>query len=688
MQGGGTPRRSILQGAASLVELDGRPLLVAFATCGGAALYFSLSFEPDFAVILGAAGSFFALWFAARRWWTSDVAIAAVLVCFGLSLGAAAAGARARLVAAPVMLGEAGPAMLEGWVQEVEPGRRGVRLLIQVHSIAGMSEDEWPEFVRVTHTSRLEVSPGRFVRCWSVLRPPPSPALPGEYDFRRQAWFEQLEAVGYVQGRCRGGVLGAPGGSVQKLALGLGALRRNLALDVNDAAGARAGGFAAALVAGDRSFMRPEDADALRATGLAHMLAISGLHLSIVGGLVFLIVKRALVLIEPLALRVAVQKPAAIVALVACLACLAYLIISGASVATQRAFIMAAIVFGAVIFDRAAISLRTFAIATMAVVLLQPESLITPGFQMSFAATGALIAAYEVWRNHRSSREKVLGPIAFSWASIGVTSVVAGLATMPFALFHFDRASPIGFAANLAAMPVVTFFTAPSAALAFLLAPFGLSDVGLRLFGYSLELVLAIAHFFSRFSGEVAGTDQPMPESSLMLAPAALGAFIALSGRLRLLMGSGLVVAALGAWTMSPRMVAHWSPSGDLFLASPSGAIVRVHLLNGGGLAPLRFSEVDDAICADTDCEFETASGLAIQVHNADPLTVCFAAPVPQPAASGAPGQSAAPPGKLCWTRSDISRDGARTLYLDGRTLKEEHAISCGPRPWNGCAPT
>lgn len=151
---------------------------------------------------------------------------------------------------------------------------------------------------------------------------------------------------------------------------------------------------------------------------------------------------------------------------------------------------MAAIVFGAVIFDRAAISLRTFAVAMMAVVLLQPEYVATPGFQMSFAATGALIAIYEVWRNHRSCRETVLGPIAFSWASIEVTSVVAGLATMPFALFHFDRASPIGFAANLAAMQIVTFFSAPPAALAFLLAPFGLSDVSLRLFRYSLELVL------------------------------------------------------------------------------------------------------------------------------------------------------------------------------------------------------
>lgn len=144
---------------------------------------------------------------------------------------------------------------------------------------------------------------------------------------------------------------------------------------------------------------------------------------------------------------------------------------------------MIAIVFGAVIFDRSANSVRTFSLARIAVVLLQPDSAVTPGFQMSFAATGALIAAFEVWRNRRSGKEGVLDPIPFSWASIVAASLFAGHATMPFAIYHFDRASPICFVANLAATPVVTFLSAPSAALALILAPFGLSDFGLRLSG-------------------------------------------------------------------------------------------------------------------------------------------------------------------------------------------------------------
>lgn len=314
--------------------------------------------------------------------------------------------------------------MLEGWVRGVEPGNRGVRLLIQTHSIAGTPPEVVPNIACLTHTSGLEVAPGWFVCCWAMLRPPPGPALPGGYDLRRQAWFGQLGAVGLVQGRCRGGALGGPSDALGLVALSLGSARHNLALHVTEAAGERAGGFAAAIVSGDRSFMRAEDADPLRSTGLAHPLAISGLHLLIVGGQVFLLSKRILILIEPISLRVPAQKPAAIIAF---LTCVAYLIISGSSVAIQRAFIMAEIVFAAIVFDRSAISLRTFAIAMLAVVLLQRVSLVAHELQMSLAATGALIAADEAWRNRRATSDKRLHPKkgatpALRWRGLGPNS--------------------------------------------------------------------------------------------------------------------------------------------------------------------------------------------------------------------------------------------------------------------------
>ncbi len=183
---------------------------------------------------------------------------------------------------------------------------------------------------------------------------------------------------------------------------------------------------------------------------------------------------------------------------------------------------MAAIIFGAIIFDRDAISRRTFSIAFTIVVHLQPDSVLAPGFQMSFVATGARIAAYEAWRNHRSGRERVLGPIGFSRASIGMTSVVAGVATAPFRLLHFDRLAGFRFIANLVATPIVSFLTAPAAAIAFFLSLVGLEAQGWRLFGYTLEAVLAVGHHFAALDTSGAGSSRPMPGATLALFSAGL----------------------------------------------------------------------------------------------------------------------------------------------------------------------
>ena len=204
MQGGGRSWLRILAGAADLVSIDARPLILAFAICGGAASYFALPAEPERISVLAINAVLLVVWWAARQWSRPETVIMLTIVMLGGSLGLTAGTVRALTAAAPAIGSETGPVMLEGWIQEIEPGQKGVRLNIRVHSISGMSPSDWPLNVRVTHMSRLEVSAGLFVRCWSVLRPPPAPSMPGEYDFRRQACFEKLGAVGYVQGRCRG----------------------------------------------------------------------------------------------------------------------------------------------------------------------------------------------------------------------------------------------------------------------------------------------------------------------------------------------------------------------------------------------------------------------------------------------------------------------------------------------------
>lgn len=684
MQGGHRLLAQARADASALLGPELRPLLLAFASCGGAAAYLSMPAEPPFYVSLGVFAAISLVLVLVRQTRRSDGLYTLMVLLFGLGAGFSAAMIRAHSVAAPVISEETRPVMLEGWVTEVEPGQNGPRLRIKVHAIAGFSKAETPVTVRLTHTNRLEVFPGRFVRCWAVLRPPPAPSLPGDYDFRRQAYFEQLGAVGYVRGRCRGGVLGAPENMIEQVRLRIASKRRLLAEHVNTAAGERAGGLAAALITGDRSFLRHDDQEALRNTGLAHLLAISGLHLSIVGGLTYLIMRRGLALIEPLALRVPVQKLAAATALAACAA---YLVMSGAGISTQRAFIMAAIVFTAVLFDRSAISLRTFSIAMMGLLFLWPESVVTPGFQMSFAATGALIVAYDAWRAHRSARDRTLGPLSFGFASIVMTSVVSDAATSPYALYHFDRISPVGLAANLSVMPVVTFITAPLAAIILLLLPFGAGDAGLRLFGYSLEVVLGLAHTFHDLSPGLIRVPVAMPAAALVLLSLSLAAAILVRGWTRLAAAALFFLPALWVWQETPKLVLHWSASGAAFLADDAGYMHRASLVRGQGLSPLRFQRAPDLPpCEAYACSYlafaaaritlEPEAGVSEGGESAPRIII-------QMAPGTEPGTAETQSMTLEWP--DVTSEGGISVYLRNGELVRQPPPACGQRIWSPC---
>ncbi|MEM9225196.1 MAG: ComEC/Rec2 family competence protein, partial [Pseudomonadota bacterium] len=523
------------------------------ALCAGAAWYNSAWIEPPLIGIASTFAMLLAVYGLMRR-----IALVprifglVVLILLGFSAGALSGKLAVMRTAVPTIAAPTGPVMLEGWVEDVESAKRGVRLRLLVHAIDGLPASQTPDHVRLTHTNSLEVESGRFVRCWSVLRPPPAPVIEGDYAFHRQAFFERLGGVGYVQGRCRGGTLGKPAGLADQARLKVAEWRRQLAHYVYQAAGERAGGFAAAVASGDRSFIDSADQDALRGSGLAHLLAISGLHMGIVGGLIYLMVWRGLALIEPLALRIAVQKPAALAALCASGA---YLVLSGASISTQRAFIMALVLFGAILFDRAALSLRSLAIAMIAVVILAPWSVLTPGFQMSFAATGALIATYEAWQRRRRQDGQMGRRSPAFWAkSLFMTSLVSSLATAPFAIYHFERFAGLGLIANLFAMPMISLVSAPLAGASLVLSPFGLSGVPLRLFGYSLEWVLWVGHVFSNLAPDEVSQSIPMPAGALaFLSLAMVLAMMCQGWQWRAALFSVFSLAGALLWAMTPQ---------------------------------------------------------------------------------------------------------------------------------------
>ena len=473
---------------------------------GGIAVYFALSVEPPGWIGVVAVGfaALFALQARGRTWvMLGALALGAVGAGFG------AAQLRTHMVAAPILQQEHGPARVHATVLEVEPRETGHRLRLGDPEVARLDAGQTPAVVRVTVSAGApEVLPGDRVRLLAVLTPPPEPAAPGAYDFARRAYFERLGAVGFALGGVER-LARAPGAGPNAWNLWWAERRQTIAGHVRAAVPGRAGTVAAALMTGERGAIPEEVLQAMRDSGLAHLLAISGLHVGLIAGLVFFAVRAAIALVPPVALRVQAKKGAA---LAAAIAGFCYLWLVGATVPTQRAFLMLALVLLAVTLDRSALTMRLVAWAAFVVLLLHPESLIGPSFQMSFAAAMGLVATYEVVRTRAFGRTSALGitaRIGLYAGGVALTSVIAILATGPFAVFHFNRLALYGLAANMVAVPLTAFWIMPAALIAFALMPFGLDGPVLTVMGWGVAGMLATAESVAGWPGAVAVLPSP-----------------------------------------------------------------------------------------------------------------------------------------------------------------------------------
>ena len=414
-------------------------------------------------------------------------------------------------------------------------------------------EDTWnpqirrpPETVRLLSRSRHQpIAIGEGIAGLARLQPPSGPALPGSYDFAFNAYFNGLGAFGYFYGAPEHRPASAEHSLPEELSMMVSRLRERIAMRVRAQLPGDAGAFAAALTVADRRAMSPESVEALRASGLAHVLAISGLHMALVAGTVFLALRFGFSLFPGIAQAYPVKKWAAVAALVVATA---YLMISGGSVSTQRAWLMLAIMLTAVMLDRPALTLRNVALAAIVIILLTPSAVLGPGFQMSFAATVALVAAYGWWRDSPRSSGARRPPAGTGFArmamlfflGLAVTSLVAGLATAPFAAYHFHRLAAFGLIANLAAMPIVTFLVMPAGLIAMIAMPFGLDHWPLQAMGLGLDAVLAIARTVEDLGGyAVVGR---VPKAVFFALTVGLLLLVLLRSRLRAV---GFVVIAL-----------------------------------------------------------------------------------------------------------------------------------------------
>ncbi len=273
------------------------------------------------------------------------------------------------------------------------PGAGGGRLLIAPSAIGGIAPGGLPARLRLTVGPTGMVGPGAFVRLRAIVGPPPPPASPGSYDFARDAFFGRIGGVGFAltQPQILQGPRPPP---LLALAMAVNAARWSLARRMIDDMGPRAGGVAVAMTTGHEAWLNPDDVTAMRSAGLTHILSISGVHMAIVGGFVFLIARTLIALWPWAALRAPGKKIAAGAALAAIGG---YLVLSGAPAPAVRSAVTLAVVFAAVLADRRAISLHALAVAALIVLMMQPEAVVQPGFQMSFAATAALVALAELW---------------------------------------------------------------------------------------------------------------------------------------------------------------------------------------------------------------------------------------------------------------------------------------------------
>lgn len=564
----------------------------------GIGLWFVLRFEPGLmhyatiaviaAFLLGISRFFLST--------TQPIWVALALILVGLLL----IGARAHLVAAPTLNWRYyGP--IEGRVVLIDRSVSDkIRLTLDQVTLERLSPDRTPDRIRISlhgDDQTTAPEPGTIIATTGHLSPPSGPVEPGGFDFQRMAWFQSLGAVGYS----RNPVMVMSRDEAGRVGLGIYRIRVTLSTAIRQRMEGETGAFAAAITTGDRSSMSHDSLNNLRASNLAHLLAISGLHMGLLTGFVFGLIRYGMAAIPRIALRWPTKKIAAAVSLVVAAT---YLGLSGGNVSTERAFIMVSVMLVAILLNRRALTLRAVAIAAIIVLIRRPEQLTGPGFQMSFAATTALVAIFGALRQIEHHH---LPRWAKPMAAVFLSSLVAGLATAPISAAHFNQISHFGLVANLLSVPVMGIVVMPCAVLAACLWPIGLAAIGLWGMELGLLWILKVADYVANTDGALGHVVSPDPIVLPLIAGGAL--FIILwQGRSK---GLGLIpmITAFWLWTSTER---------PTILVSETGGLIGVMTYQGRVLSNPRGDGFSARSWLENDgvdiSQFEAAQGFSTQI--------------------------------------------------------------------------
>ncbi|WP_291861950.1 ComEC/Rec2 family competence protein [Bradyrhizobium sp.] len=473
---------------------------VAFGT--GIACYFAAEREPVLPVAAVAAIVLCLAAFLLRRHRVFPV----IMMVATVAAGFAVATWKTARVTHGVLARPMYAVSMSGFVETRDIRERTDRFVLRVTSMESPRGLTRLERVRLSVRKGTAPAVGSFVELKARLQPPPAPLRPGAYDFGRDMYFAGIGASGFVMGAIRTAQPPDGGGLSLRYAAFMQGLRDAIDARVRTVLDGDRRAIATALLTGRRDAISPPVNDAMFVSGLGHVLSISGYHMAVVAGVVFFAVRALLALIPHLATGFPIKKWSAAAALVAAAF---YLLLSGAEVATQRSFFMTAVVLIAIMVDRRAVTFRTLAVAAMIVLTIAPESLVHPSFQMSFAATLGLVALIQIGMPHLfAAPDNSATARAALWggreiAMLALASLVAGLATMPYAAFHFHRVTPYGVLANLAAMPVVSALVMPAGLLGLVAMPFGFDGAFWHLMGWGIGWMVAVAQWVAALPGAV-----------------------------------------------------------------------------------------------------------------------------------------------------------------------------------------
>jgi competence protein ComEC len=654
-------------------------------------------------------GTGIAAWFGLGEpgQWRAFLCISAALALIGFGFGAGRAGralgwfalaatfgcglvwARSAWVAQPRL---ARPAVVEftGQVESVDhlAARQVVRLLLRT------ADPALPPRVRVSvEEDKMPpgVARGAELTMRARLVPPPPMALPGTYDFARDAWFRGIGAVGKA--------LGPPTAVHAARPTGLDAARDSLRRHIGARLPPSSAGIAIALATGDQNAVGEEDAEAMRRSGLTHLLSVSGLHIAAAVGFAMFLTLRLLALSQTLALRLNLVLVAAGAGAAAGVG---YTLLTGAQVPTVRSCVAALLILGGIALGRDALSIRLIAVGALVVLLFRPEALAGPSFQMSFAAVTAIVALHSTgWSRRWFQRRDE--PIVVRIGRAGLAMVLTGLAVefalIPFALYHFHRSGLYGVAANIIAIPLTTFVIMPLEAGALLLDALDWGKPLWLLCGAAIDGLLRLAHGVASTSGAVAMTPS-MPGWAFGMMVAG-GIWLCLwTRRWRLLGLAPLLAGAIAAATAPApdllvtedgKHLAMVENGVPLLLRERAGDYVRDLLAEASGFDgdPANLGSQPFSACSKDACVARIARGPAqwrLLATRSSTLIdweiftrACAAADI---VVSDRRLPRGCAPHWLKLDRSALARTGGLAIYLDGAPHIETVAERVGAHPW------